>query len=1023
MIIKTLNDEKFEQIENIRQQYEYKMSYYVQAEKKLSEDLVEAKDSLHKLSIELEEESVKRAELEQELNQRGNGYEEEVTLRLHYEGRLNRLYAQYRGLMTTLENLHDDIKSYKTQVDEKVDVINIQRREIYDLNFKNQELDRNLKESEEKQRHIKNVNARLDQKLNAAYDQNEELKETGSKLKQQIVSLKTELAAKDYEIEHLQHEIKHKTEEAATIKSLYENVKLESEKNYKMMKEIEISFSSYKARNSYYEQEYFRLKEIEENVRHEWEQLKLKYESVQQALFESDQKKDTYYIELSEKIHEFEETRAQLKFSCDKIDELSRNRRILEEKIANQKGIIEEHEKSLQIYQDELKASREECEGLKMKIIDLEADMSILEIKRDSDIKQHETNRDAYIEKVYKVTELLNVEQGLRERWINKYQTELKNHADTMEKANELAKEKEDLEIQNKMISSKLAEVAKKVSQLESELSQSNINNSVLQAKMMEAQRNIATLKLIMNRAGDEYKKKERYANDEISNLREEVHQDMRTIEMRCEEIWQQAHTNLIKFQQSQLENARLNEILNSKDKQISKHLNTIEWLRREYERKACLFEQASCNIETLIKLYNDKSANCEELNNELTTVNKQVSILKSKIPPELMHLDKPYMKLQRRIKDLECILDGANIPDKEDFSQMYIYSDPKLDAIAQTDLGMGLFDKIAKSGVSSSNFKLSKPNTPGTNRSRGSVRLDSKSFFGFDEAAIELLENEQLGSMRSDELRRKSREGNRRSMKSSSPHDSLIEEKGLRINPNDDIRTILAKTPNKYIQKVRDKALENITGVTPSGIKRQVRPDSSMDESLLKSGRETRTPFDKRHTVRQTPDEFMYHAFSHAYHNGLIPEELIFEAFRKGIRTGKIPEDVLTNHKNHDIKEQPILEQRSASPPLNLHSRVGAPDGIFVDTRNNQKSGHRLSDDSQEGSVLSPLNLRSVYHPPIITVRPSSCIEYEGLPRVKVSRKAPATTTHFREATTIPEIKRFINQANSRKKNNFNFM
>jgi hypothetical protein len=195
------------------------------------------------------------------------------------------------------------------------------------------------------------------------------------------------------------------------------------------------------------------------------------------------------------------------------------------------------------------------------------------------------------------------------------------------------------------------------------------------------------------------------------------------------------------------------------------------------------------------------------------------------------------------------------------------------------------------------------------------------------------------------------------------------------------------------------------------------------MDESLLKSGRETRTPFDKRHTVRQTPDEFMYHAFSHAYHNGLIPEELIFEAFRKGIRTGKIPEDVLTSHKNHDIKEQPILEQRSSSPPANPQSRVGAPDGIFVDTRNNQKSGHRLSDDSQEGSVLSPVNLRSVYHPPIITIRPSSCIEYEGLPRVKVSRKAPATTTHFREATTIPEIKRFINQANSRKKNNFNFM
>jgi chromosome segregation ATPase len=1022
MIIKTLNDEKFEQIENIRQQYEYKMNYYVQAEKKLSEDLADAKDSLHKLSIELEEESVKRAELEQELNQRGNGYEEEVTLRLHYEGRLNRLYAQYRGLMTTLENLHEDIKSYKTQVDEKVDVINLQRREIYDLNFKNQELDRNLKESEEKQRHIKNVNARLDQKLNAAYDQNEDLKETGSKLKQQIVSLKTEIAAKDYEIEHLQHEIKHKTEEASTTKSLYENVKVESEKNYKMMKEIEISFSSYKARNSYYEQEYFRLKEIEESVRNEWEQLKLKHDSVQQALLESDHKKDTYYIELSEKIHDFEETRAQLKFSCDKVDELSRNRRILEEKIANQKGIIEEHEKSLQVYQDELKASREECEGLKMKIIDLEADINILEIKRDSDIKQHETNRDAYIEKVYKVTELLNVEQGLRERWINKFETEVKNHAETRETANKLANEKEDMEIQNKTMSSKLGEVAKKVSNLESELSKANINNSLLQAKIMEAQRNIATLKLIMNRAGEEYKKKERYANDEISNFKEEVQQELRNIEMRCEEVWQQAHSNLLKFQQMQVENVSLNEVLNSKDKQISRYLKTIDWLRGEYERKACLFEQASCNIETLTKLYNDKSANCEELTSELSNAFKQISILKSKIPPDLMHLDKPYMKLQRRIKDLECMLDGTIIPDKEDFSQMYIYFEPKLDAFAQTDLGMGLFDKIAKSGVSSSNFKLSKPNTPGTNRSRGSVRLDSKSFFGFDEAAMELLENEPLGSMRSGDLR-KSREGNRRNIKSSSPHDSVIEEKGIRINPNDDIRTILAKTPNKYIQKVRDKALENITGATPSGIKRQIRPDSSMDESLLKSGRETRTPFDKRHTVRQTPDEFMYHAFSHAYHNGLIPEELIFEAFRKGIRTGKIPEDVLTSHKNHDIKEQPILEQRSSSPPANPQSRVGAPDGIFVDTRNNQKSGHRLSDDSQEGSVLSPVNLRSVYHPPIITIRPSSCIEYEGLPRVKVSRKAPATTTHFREATTIPEIKRFINQANSRKKNNFNFM
>lgn len=48
--------------------------------------------------------------MEKELQMRGGGHEDEIQLRLLFEGKLNRLFAQYRSLETSHKQLQDRFK-------------------------------------------------------------------------------------------------------------------------------------------------------------------------------------------------------------------------------------------------------------------------------------------------------------------------------------------------------------------------------------------------------------------------------------------------------------------------------------------------------------------------------------------------------------------------------------------------------------------------------------------------------------------------------------------------------------------------------------------------------------------------------------------------------------------------------------------------------------------------------------------------------------------------------------------------
>ena len=128
MIITTLNLEKREEIEQLKNDYKGQIDLKEEQERKLLENINTIRTQLRDVQIDLQKEIEKREELEDELLQRGSGHEEEVAMRLLFESKLNQMYAKQRDMTTKIDQLGELVNDQQKAIELKNELINKEKK-------------------------------------------------------------------------------------------------------------------------------------------------------------------------------------------------------------------------------------------------------------------------------------------------------------------------------------------------------------------------------------------------------------------------------------------------------------------------------------------------------------------------------------------------------------------------------------------------------------------------------------------------------------------------------------------------------------------------------------------------------------------------------------------------------------------------------------------------------------------------------------------------------------------------------
>ena len=133
MIITTLNLEKREEIEQLKNDYKGQIDLKEEQERKLLENINTIRTQLRDVQIDLQKEIEKREELEDELLQRGSGHEEEVAMRLLFESKLNQMYAKQRDMTTKIDQLGELVNDQQKAIELKNELINKEKKRANDM--------------------------------------------------------------------------------------------------------------------------------------------------------------------------------------------------------------------------------------------------------------------------------------------------------------------------------------------------------------------------------------------------------------------------------------------------------------------------------------------------------------------------------------------------------------------------------------------------------------------------------------------------------------------------------------------------------------------------------------------------------------------------------------------------------------------------------------------------------------------------------------------------------------------------
>ena len=658
MIVKTLNLEKKEEIDQLEAEFQSQISKLESHEKEMTESIVYSKVQLQEVQKELMNEVSKREELEDELLRRGSGHEEEVAMRLQFESKLNQMYAKMRDLQTRIEITMENLNTMQNEVLIRNEKLQKERERNVQLSKERSEMEMEMKKTEEKYKQTENININLEKRLTECYLQIESLSITLSNLNTTHNENLNTLAQKKIENDELRFSveiIKGKISKTQTVVLEYESEKVI---HLARIFELERTLVEETTNNKFYQQEYVKIKESDTLNSTELQKFKKRCEENEFSLEAVEKQRDSLLIQLDSMTSIADGYKLSARDLQHKLEEMNKGRRIVEEQNESLKVKLEDKSKEFKEARIQISGLKEEQERYKNKEVEMENEINDLKIKLQSVQKQFETTKETLQEKVKNLHEILDSEKRIRENWIYRYEEEQKVHSSAIKELLTTQDRLNEANIKNNNLSGFLEENKYQREKLESFHKEDLEELLVLRFQNEDYLRKNRTLQLLIESIDKEYSIRDGEARKEFEQAKEVLQQEMNRFRMKIEETWVQALANLEKVYEIQQVNKKLNKTLQGVEEIIADLTAKLNAKTQECNGRGLLLEDSRGFILNQYEAILQLKIEAKNLEIELKKARKEFMDYRNQAPQDLRSAPNPFRILVKQIEDLKGKID-----------------------------------------------------------------------------------------------------------------------------------------------------------------------------------------------------------------------------------------------------------------------------------------------------------------------------------------------------------------------------
>lgn len=696
MIIATLNIEKKEELEELEKNYKNQLVYFEENQRALEQSLEEAREQLRKFQRKLDLEIQRKEELEDELMQKGSGHEEEVNTRIKFESKVNQMYAKQRDMETRTGNLQEVIEEMKKNLEIKTVLLNKEKKTVEDVITARDKSENECRRLDEKYKQCELTRIALDSRLNEAYLKIEDLSKAVSIANANYAEAINEITQKKIEVEDKKYEIEIKLSNIQKLEKMIEELKSEKSVFHKRTIELEILYNDECDKNQHYKQEYARIKESDNFYAVEYMKYKEKSDDLEKRCEDIKDEKSKLKIQLESIIQGYEEYKIQVKKAQERIEEMNKGRRVIEEQNEYLNRLLSEKNEELKDSRNMNLELKDDMERMKTRESTLESEITTLSIKLRSIEKQYEANKETMQQKINSLSDIINSEKKIRENWITKFEEEQKNHS--ISSRTLITAQDTQNELTMKLNTAILA-LDEKTQRLNIQLAKNSEQlEEILELKALqgEATRKNKTLQMLYDNSERERLNMIKSHAAEIEYLNEMNKESCEKLKMRIEEIMFWAHLNLVLYDNKTADYndlySRHNDLIDLQNRTAGQLERTIE----QWNRLSMYIQELEMFTYEKLQILDDLTYKYTKITGEYEDLYKTHTEFMNLVPVELKDTQNPFQVLQEKIDELSGTLQEIEFykSNMVDFEVQYDTLIITFDENTQTDIGFSFFEK-----------------------------------------------------------------------------------------------------------------------------------------------------------------------------------------------------------------------------------------------------------------------------------------------------------------------------------------
>ena len=658
MIITTLNLEKREEIDQLESDFQSQLLKMENHERELESDIDSIRQHLQDVQKDLHHEVYRREEIEDELMRRGNGHEEEVTMRLQFESKLNEMYAKMRDLQTKLEILNENLQEVQKESHVRADQLQKERFKSSQLVRLKTETEQEMKRVEEISKQTENLNSNLEKKLNETYETIEALSINLSNLNAKYNETINDLAQKKIQVDDLKFSLEIVTGKLLKVEAELLERDKEKVMNVARISELEKSLLDEVNSNQFYKQEYFNIKEIDAANSADLVKFRSRCSQQEESIETLAKQRDSALIQLEGKTTLCDELKINMKDLQSKLEEMNKARKSLEEQNKTLKMKIDEMSKEALEGKLQVKSLKDDIERYKNEKSESDLEINDLRIKLTSLQKQYSATKETLDEKISNLNEILDSEKKIRENWINRFESEQKSHASVTKDLIKAHDKLNELTIKLNHLESAFEESTFQREKL-TESHKKNLEEIMLLRQSNEDFiRKNKTLQLLVENIDHEHKLQQEESKKELENTLQANNELISSVFMSREETWALAAKNFQEVLEIQQENRKLSQTLETSDKTIQALKQEAELKDLINERKSLLLEDSRSSILNLHQAADQVKSQIKSSEHQLAKSQKALIDFRNLAPADVRNAPNPFRLLSNQIEDLKSLVE-----------------------------------------------------------------------------------------------------------------------------------------------------------------------------------------------------------------------------------------------------------------------------------------------------------------------------------------------------------------------------